>query len=178
MYSGAKSAPFDQVIVSNSSSTFSVEKIDLSCEGSTAWKAVASASRLEVDLSTDRKAVVAGSLSAVSNRYIFGYDLVRRIAAAGGKQPRAHGRRPQKDLDRRLYSFKNFRDVFPIVFCISLETDIYGGTDTDKCIRSLETCPWTISTSKVLHISRIKSRTRTATSPYKIGLRYFAVQTK
>src|SRR5208337_4350654 len=69
----------------------------------------------------------------------------------------------------------SLRDVLPLRRCTSFDTDKCGGTETRMCKWSFETCPLMISTSKDLQISRIRSRTRIATSPQSTGLRYLVI---
>ena len=93
------------------------------------------------------------------------------------KYPRPHRWRPQNCPDKRRFSASSLREVFPFMRPTNLLTEICGGSETNRCTRSLETCPFKISISMDRHISRIRSRKRTATSPKRTGLRYLVIHT-
>jgi len=57
-------------------------------------------------------------------------------------------------------------------------THNWGGYDNNRCTWSLLTFPATICTSNSAHIFRIISLNLWASSPYRIGFRYFVIHTR
>lgn len=94
------------------------------------------------------------------------------------KYPLAHRWHPQNLLFNSLYSCSNFLEDAPFIYFIALLTDRCGGIETSKCTWSFDTCPFSISISFLLHISRILARTLFAISPFKTFLRYFVTHTR
>ena len=68
--------------------------------------------------------------------------------------------------------------VRPFSHCINRLIVTCGGSEINRCTWSFDTCPFMIDTSCWPQMSRIRSRTRVATSPCNAGLRYFVIHTR
>src|SRR5215831_6058608 len=66
----------------------------------------------------------------------------------------------------------------PFSHCSSRLMVTCGGIDTNRCTWSLATCPFMMFTSCCAQMSRIRSRTRVATSPRSAGRRDFVIHTR
>ena len=91
---------------------------------------------------------------------------------------RAHRCRPQNCFLSARKSLSKWCEVFPLIACITRLGPRCGGTLNNRCTCSGRTCPFRISMLFVRQISLTSSRTRIATSPRNIGLRYFGMNTK
>jgi hypothetical protein len=93
------------------------------------------------------------------------------------KYPRAQKWRPQNLLRRCGNSCSKTLELIPLSHCMIWLTSWLGRYVRNTCTWSRATLPEIISSSCSAAICRIKSRTRTATSPVKTGLRYFGSHT-
>ena len=94
------------------------------------------------------------------------------------RYPLAQKCRPQNLLRRCGNSCSSTRELIPLSHCIIWLTSWLGRYPTKTCTWSRATFPEMISNFGSAAICRIKSRTRTATSPVKTGFRYFGSHTK
>lgn len=94
------------------------------------------------------------------------------------KYPLAQRCWPQNAWRNFRKSIKRWWDVLPFIACMTRLGEIFGGTSSNKCTWSGLTCPFMMTIPRELHISRTRSRNRSATSPTKTGLRYLGMKTK
>ena len=94
------------------------------------------------------------------------------------RYPRAQKCRPQNLLRRCGNSWSSTRELIPFSHCMIWLTFWLGRYPINTCTWSRATFPEIISISCSAAICRIRSRTRTATSPVKTGFRYFGNHTK
>ena len=92
--------------------------------------------------------------------------------------PRAHKCRPQNCFFKCGNSPRRWCAVLPFSHCSNRLILTCGGIDTNRCTWSFDTCPFRIFTSCRRQMPRIKSRTRSATSPLNADRRYFVIHTK
>jgi hypothetical protein len=94
------------------------------------------------------------------------------------RYPRAQNcRHPKTSCASAAHSWNRTRELIPFSHCMIRLTSWLGRYDRNTWMWSRATLPDTFSSSCSAAICLIKSRTRTATSPVKTGLRYFGSHT-
>jgi len=92
------------------------------------------------------------------------------------KYPRPQKCWPQNFLFIVGNSWRIFLDVFPLIYCVILDTDSWGGAEMNKWIWSLLTWPLIIWMLWALQTSLIRPLTLIPTLPVSTGFRYFVIQ--